>query len=206
MSSAACHICWPVCYRSTGYYSWKWLWVQQPVTFAGQSARSESESGTDWGCASYGNKRARCHTRSFKFTIKLIKSTNFKVEDVNVDLHKRVAAAIAQGHFTSYNMRLFTSHNMRLWLTSGFLPHTISYVTYDIVCLDIRYRMSGVGCRIPYRIYDIVYTILHCWTYDIVCTISYVFTISYVNMRCRMYDIRYRTTQWIHNVYDIVCL
>ena len=89
---------------------------------------------------------------------------------------------------------------------SGFLPHTISYVTYDIVCLDIRYRMSGVGCRIPYRIYDIVYTILHCWTYDIVCTISYVFTISYVNMRYRMYDIRYHTTQLIHNVYDIVCV
>jgi hypothetical protein len=38
-------------------------------------------------------------------TIKLIKSTDFKVEDVNVDLHKRVAAAIAQGHFTSHNMR-----------------------------------------------------------------------------------------------------
>ncbi len=47
-------------------------------------------------------------------TIKLIKSTDIKVEDVNVDLHKRVAAAIAQGHFTSYNMQLFTSHNMLL--------------------------------------------------------------------------------------------
>ncbi len=30
-------------------------------------------------------------------TIQLIKSADFKVEDVNVDLHKRVAAAIAQG-------------------------------------------------------------------------------------------------------------
>ncbi len=40
-------------------------------------------------------------------TIKLIKSTDFKVKDVNVDLHKHVAAAIAQGHFTSYNMLLF---------------------------------------------------------------------------------------------------
>ncbi len=37
--------------------------------------------------------------------INLIKSTDFKVEDVNVDLHKRVAAAIAKGHFTSHNMR-----------------------------------------------------------------------------------------------------
>ncbi len=34
----------------------------------------------------------------FIVKIKLIKSTDFKVEDVNVDLHKRVAAAIAQGH------------------------------------------------------------------------------------------------------------
>ena len=102
--------------------------------------------------------------------------------------------------------------------SSGFLPHTISYVTYDIVCLDIRYRMSGVGCRIPYRMYDIVYTILHCWTYDIVCTISYVFMISYVNI-CTTYDIvlhneyitytisyvckymRYRMSV----MYDIVC-
>ncbi len=30
--------------------------------------------------------------------IKSIKSTDFKVEDVNVDLHKLVAAAIAKGH------------------------------------------------------------------------------------------------------------
>ncbi len=32
-------------------------------------------------------------------TIKLIKSADFKVEDINVDLHKRIAAA--QGHITS---------------------------------------------------------------------------------------------------------
>ena len=36
-------------------------------------------------------------------TIQLIKSADFKVEDVNVDLHKRVAAAIAQGKFNSHN-------------------------------------------------------------------------------------------------------
>ncbi len=33
------------------------------------------------------------------FTIKLIKSTDFKVEDVNVDLHKRVEAAPKQRRF-----------------------------------------------------------------------------------------------------------
>ncbi len=38
-------------------------------------------------------------------TIKLIKSADFNVDDVNIDIHKRVAAAIAQGKFTSHNMR-----------------------------------------------------------------------------------------------------
>jgi hypothetical protein len=38
-------------------------------------------------------------------TIQFIKSADFNVEDVNVDLHKRVAAAIAQGKFNSHNMR-----------------------------------------------------------------------------------------------------
>jgi hypothetical protein len=52
-------------------------------------------------------------------TINLIKSTDFKVEDVNVDLHKRVAAAIANGHFTSHNMResdLDGDQDLTLWL------------------------------------------------------------------------------------------
>jgi hypothetical protein len=54
-------------------------------------------------------------------TINLIKSTDFKVEDVNVDLHKRVAAAIANGHFTSHNMResdLDGDQDLTLWLRS----------------------------------------------------------------------------------------
>jgi hypothetical protein len=54
-------------------------------------------------------------------TINLIKSTDFKVEDVNVDLHKRVAAAIAQGHFTSHNMResnLDGDQDLTLWIRS----------------------------------------------------------------------------------------
>ncbi len=38
-------------------------------------------------------------------TIQLIKSADFKVEDINVDLHKRVAAAISQGKCNSHNMR-----------------------------------------------------------------------------------------------------
>ncbi len=42
---------------------------------------------------------------------------------------------------------------------SGFLPPTMSYVTYDIVRPDVRYCTSGVGHRTS-----------HC-TYDIVCTI-----------------------------------
>ena len=54
-------------------------------------------------------------------TINLIKSTDFKVQDVNVDLHKRVAAAIAQGHFTSHNMResdLDGDHDLTFWIRS----------------------------------------------------------------------------------------
>jgi hypothetical protein len=54
-------------------------------------------------------------------TINLIKSTDFKVEDVNVDLHKRVAAAIAKGHFTSHNVResdLDGDQDLTLWLRS----------------------------------------------------------------------------------------
>jgi hypothetical protein len=54
-------------------------------------------------------------------TINLIKSTDFKVDDVNVDLHKRVAAAIANGHFTSHNMResdLDGDQDLTLWLRS----------------------------------------------------------------------------------------
>jgi hypothetical protein len=54
-------------------------------------------------------------------TINMIKSTDFKVEDVNVDLHKRVAAVIAKGHFTSHNMResdLDGDQDLTLWLRS----------------------------------------------------------------------------------------
>ena len=54
-------------------------------------------------------------------TIKLIKSADFNVDDINVDLHKRVAAAIAQGYFTSHNMRESNSdgdQDLPFWLLS----------------------------------------------------------------------------------------
>ncbi len=54
-------------------------------------------------------------------TIKLIKSTDFKVEDVNTDLHKRVQAAVAKGHFTRRNMRessLDGNQDLTFWLRS----------------------------------------------------------------------------------------
>ncbi len=45
------------------------------------------------------------HATKYKWTVdelvdttKLIKSADFKVDNINVDLHKRVAAAMAQGH------------------------------------------------------------------------------------------------------------
>ena len=85
------------------------------------------------------------HAIAYKWTaeefiaaIKLIKSTDFKVEDVNVDLHKRVAAAIAQGHFTSYNMWLFTSHNMQLWL----MKHLSR-----AFCIPLFARARNAACR-----------------------------------------------------------
>ncbi len=54
-------------------------------------------------------------------TIMLIKSTDFKVEGVSVGLHKRVAAAAAQGHFTSHNMRdsdLDGDKDLTFWIHS----------------------------------------------------------------------------------------
>ena len=65
---------------------------------------------------SYSEMKLYKHAISYKWTvdeliatIKLIKSTDFKVEDVNVDLHKRVAAAIA---------KVQTASLFRWWSTS----------------------------------------------------------------------------------------
>jgi hypothetical protein len=61
---------------------------------------------------SYSEMNLYTDAISYKWTVdelisttKLIKSADFKVEDVSVDLHKRVAAAIEKGHFTRHNMR-----------------------------------------------------------------------------------------------------
>ena len=65
-------------------------------------------------------------------TIKWIKSTDFKVEDVNVDLHRRVAAAIAKGHFTSHNIReseLDGDQDLTLWIRS--LEEVLREVHFD---------------------------------------------------------------------------
>ncbi len=47
----------------------------------------------------------KCRVGELIATIKLIKSTDLKVEDVDVDPHKRVAAALVKGHFSSHNMQ-----------------------------------------------------------------------------------------------------
>jgi hypothetical protein len=77
-------------------------------------------------------------------TINSIKSTDFKVEDVNVDLHKHVAAAIAKGHFTSHNMResdLDGDQDLTLWLCSleDVLRELLGddILTYDRHMIDI---------------------------------------------------------------------
>lgn len=77
---------------------------------------------------SYSEMKLYKHAITYKWTvdelistIKLIKSTDFKVEDVNIDLHKRVAAAIAKGHFTSHNMReseLDGDQDLTFWIRS----------------------------------------------------------------------------------------
>ena len=54
-------------------------------------------------------------------TIKLIKSADFKVDDINVDLYKCIPAAVAKGHFTSRNMReseLNGDQDLLFWLLS----------------------------------------------------------------------------------------
>ena len=82
-----------------------------PVTVARECGVIPEASHEALQAFSFSEMKLYKHAITYKWTadeliatIKLIKSTDFNVEDVNVDLHKRVAAAIAQGHFTSYNM------------------------------------------------------------------------------------------------------
>ncbi len=77
---------------------------------------------------SYSEMKLYKHDISHKWTIdelistiKLIKSTYYKVEDVNVDLHKRVASAVARGRFTSQNMLesdLDCDEDLTFWIRS----------------------------------------------------------------------------------------
>ena len=83
-----------------------------PVTVARERGVIPEASNETLDAFSFSEMKLYKHAIAYKWTaeeltatIKLIKSTDFKVEDINVDLHKRVAAAIAQGHFTSHNMR-----------------------------------------------------------------------------------------------------
>ena len=82
-----------------------------PVTVARERGAIPEASHEALQAFSFSEMKLYKHAIAYKWTaeeliatIKLIKSTDFKVEDVNVDLHKRVAAATAQGHFPSYNM------------------------------------------------------------------------------------------------------
>jgi hypothetical protein len=80
-------------------------------------------------------------------------------------------------------------------MASGFLPRTMSYVTYDVVrharttSYGISYTMSyvGNGYTISY-VHDIRYR------RSISYTTSYVRTMSHVNIRYRMSDVRCRTS------------
>ena len=104
--------------------------------------------------------------------------------------------------------------------TSGFLPPTMSYVTYDVVRRPKRHRRSDVRHRMSHRSYDIARTIFIQWTYDIVRAMSYVLSTSYLHVGHRhgMLDVRHRvytsyTTLYVKlnmrhctcTMYDIVC-
>ncbi len=67
-------------------------------------------------------------------TIQLIKSADFKVEDVNVYLHKRVAAAIAQGKFNSHN--------------HSCIDILVAQIN-DLTCRDIHIRYADKMVRHP---------------------------------------------------------
>ena len=102
----------------------------ESMSFAEATARGCIPAASDetLQAFSYSEMKLYKHAIAYKWTvdelistIKLIKSTDFKVEDVNIDLHKRVAAAIAKGHFTSHNMReseLDGDQDLTLWLRS----------------------------------------------------------------------------------------
>ena len=98
------------------------------VTEAREQGLIEEASDETLKAFSYSEMKLYKHAIEYKWTvgelistIQLIKSTDFKVEDVNVDLHKRVAAAIAKGHFTSHNMResdLDGDQDLTFWIRS----------------------------------------------------------------------------------------
>ena len=99
---------------------------------------------------SYSEMKLYKHAISYKWTvdeliatIKLIKSTDFKVEDVNVDLHKRVAAAIA---------KVQTASLFRWWSTSteassstGFLSNQFTVCSTDC---NITIKFQIYKCEI----------------------------------------------------------
>ncbi len=76
-------------------------------------------------------------------TVHLIKSADFKVEDVNVDLHKRVAAAISQGKSNSHNIMMRESdldcdQDLTFW--ANFWLRTLKDVLREILRDE---RMDG---------------------------------------------------------------
>ena len=71
---------------------------------------------------------------------------DFQVEDVDVALHNRVAAAIAKGHFTSHNMReseLDSDQDLTLWLRSlkEVLREDLSNAIADVLVKSLEWNM-----------------------------------------------------------------
>ena len=127
-----------------------------PVTVARECGVIPEASHEALQAFSFSEMKLYKHAIAYKWTaeeliatIKLIKSTDFKVEDVNVDLHKRVAAAIAQGHFTSHNMResdLDGDQDLTFWLRS--LKNADGYsirTEHRAIAAKLRYVILYIG-------------------------------------------------------------
>jgi hypothetical protein len=127
-----------------------------PVTVARECGVIPEASHEALQAFSFSEMKLYKHAIAYKWTaeeliatIKLIKSTDFKVEDVNVDLHKRVAAAIAQGHFTSHNMRESDrdgDQDLTFWLRS--LKNADGYsirTEHRAIAAKLRYVILYIG-------------------------------------------------------------
>ena len=133
-----------------------------------------------------------------------------------LDIVRNIVPTIS---YVRYRRTRRTILDIRYRMSEGYRTslYDIVRMTYDIICLHeyISYTISYVQkykryrtfstydivgtCRIRYRTSNTmsyVYIRYRMFTYDIVSDVRYciIVTTSYVNIRCRMSDVRYRTS------------